>query len=157
MIILNFIEKIYENSNFLNMLIIGIILLFAIFGIILFLGIRDLKKSKEPKEQIDVEPVDITFDKNEINESSEDVTFEMPVLTKNLADFKRNLVQEIESDKINEDVEVVIETESNNENKDVPVKILDINDIEDTAIVPVLEETEKSEVAFEENGETNKI
>ena len=80
---------------------------------------------------------DVLYEKLEV-EKKEDVTFETPVLTKNLEDFKKSFEEEIQKD---QDVEVRTTAHSTLSESTKPVKILDINVIEDTAVItPVTEE-----------------
>ena len=139
MIILGVIDKIYENKSFTTIFLIAIILLVFLFGIVLLLGLKDAKKSKEPKKKEKEEDVkDVTFKKElEVDPISEDVTFELPVLTKNLESFKKNLEEEIKKDG-ELDIKPTTDAKLNKASK--PIKILDINEIEDTAIVPIVDD-----------------
>lgn len=142
MLLLNIIDKIYESNNFKTILIAAIILLVLLFIIVLIIGIRDSKKSKEPKVINEEDVKDITFDMpKEMENIKEDVTFEMPVLTKNLEEFKKNLEEKIEEE---EKIEVR-RTNGLSETKEIkPLKILDANEIEDTAIVNLNEVKEEN-------------
>ena len=146
--ILGVIDKIYENKSFTTIFLIAIILLVLLFGIVLLLGLRDAKKSKEPKKKDKEEDLkDVTFKKEvEVDPISEDVTFELPVLTKNLENFKKNLEEEIKKEN-KTDIKPTVDAELNKESK--PIKILDINEIEDTAIVPIVEESKKKQAKKE--------
>jgi len=99
--IFNFIDKIYESKNFKLILLISIILLVVLFLAVLILGLRDAKRSKNPKRKIDEDLKDITFDmppEDEQMEIKEDVTFEMTALTENLENFKKSLEEEMEKE-----------------------------------------------------------
>ena len=80
---------------------------------------------------------DVSFDETqeEVEKINEDVTFEMPALTKNLEDFKKNIEEEMKEENI-----VLPETNNTNVKKldesTRPFKILDIDEIEDTVVVP---------------------
>ena len=89
----NIIDTIYESKHFPTILIIAIIVLVILFTSVTILGIKDAKKSKEPKKAKKDELLDITFDKpkEEPEPIKEDVTFEIPILTQNLENFKKNL------------------------------------------------------------------
>ena len=154
--LLSVIDKIYENKSFTTIFIIAIILLALLFLVVLLLGLKDAKKAKEPKKKDKEEDVkDVTFKKEiEADPISEDVTFELPVLTKNLESFKKNLEEEIKKE--NEvDIKPTVDAKLNKSNK--PIKILDINEIEDTAIVPIVEEKKnKKTKKKEEKKETKK-
>lgn len=149
--ILNIIDTIYESKYFPTILIISIIVLVFLFIAVILLGLKDAKKSKEPKKEIFQDIKDITFDTPSEKEAiKEDVTFEIPVLTKNLENFKKSLEEEIErEEKIN-----VVKKESKAKEEEKPTKILDKNEIDNTAVIPVinidtLEEPEKEEVVEE--------
>ena len=137
--LLSIIDKLYENDNFVTILIIAIVVLVILFIIVLILGLKDAAKSKKPKKVKEEEVKDITFEEG-VKEpiEKEDVTFETPVLTKNLEDFKKSFEEEIQKD---QDVEVRTTAHSTLSESTKPVKILDINVIEDTAVItPVTEE-----------------
>ena len=139
--LLSFMDKLYENEHFATILIIAIVILVILFVIVLILGLKDATASKNPKKQKEEDVKDITFDKEENKQNKEDVTFETPVLTKNLEDFKKSFEEEIKKDS---DVEVRTTTHSSLSEATKPVKILDINVIEDTAVMtPIIEEDEK--------------
>lgn len=158
MFLLNIIDKIYENSHFQTTLIAAIIFLVLLFIIVLIIGIKDSKKSKEPKIIAEEDVKDITFDMpKEMENIKEDVTFEMPVLTKNLEDFKKNLEEEIQK----EDQIEVRKTSGSTELKETrPIKILDAHEIEDTAIVhlnELKEETENKSSSSKEEANKDKL
>lgn len=144
--ILNIINDIYEHEMFPKILTGSIIVLIILFLLILLIGMKDAKKAKTPIKVEEEDIKDITFDiVNEKDPIKEDVTFEIPVLTKNLEDFKKNLEEEIQKES---EIEIIktVETEEKDEKA---VKILDINEIEDTHILPVLAR-QKIEVLEEE-------
>lgn len=150
--LLNIFEKLYNHPNFNTILLWLIIISIIIFALILFLGLRD--KNKEEREALkkEEEPEDITFTEiDEKDKIKEDVTFEMPTLTKNLVDFKRNIEEEIENE---ENFEVIPEVDEKEEDTK-SIKVLDINEIEDTAILNQL--FEEDIVAFEEDEKETKI
>ena len=94
--ILNIIDKIYESSYFSKFLVIAIVGLLILFFIVLLLGIKDKNKTKKVKIEKQEEVNDITFEQaNEPDNIKEDVTFEIPSLTQNLENFKKNLEKEI--------------------------------------------------------------
>lgn len=131
--ILNIIDKIYENRNFTKYLVIAFIILILLLIIVYIIGKIEYKIKNAPKKEIEEDIKDITFDlPSEQNNIKDDVTFEMPVLTRNLEEFKKSLEEEIEKEeKINvrktSGVKVKEETKS--------IKILDKEVIDDTAIV----------------------
>ena len=133
--VLNIINDIYEHELFPKFLTGAIIVLIVLFALILIIGLRDAKKAKEPPKVEEEDIKDITFDViNEKDPVKEDVTFEIPVLTKNLEDFKKNLEEEIQK----ESEIAVIKTTNAEKKEEKATKILDIKEIEDTAILPVL-------------------
>lgn len=150
--LLNIFEKLYNHPSFNTILLWLIIISIIIFALILFLGLRD--KNKEEREALkEEEPEDITFTEiDEKDKIKEDVTFEMPTLTKNLVDFKKNIEEEIEN---SDNVDIVPENNEKVEEDTKSIKVLDINEIEDTAILNQL--FEEDIVAFEEESKESKL
>ena len=137
--VLNIISQLYDSENFVKFLIIAIIVLATIFAIIFLFGLRDLRKSNEPENNNDDDLKDFSFDiPADAEQIKEDVTFEMPSLTKNLEDFKKSIEEEIQK----ENNQVAIK-EKNKEEKNKAVRILDIDEIEDTSILPKIKEEKK--------------
>lgn len=131
--ILNIIDKMYENSNFKKYLIIAFIILILLLIIVYIIGRIEYKKKNAPKKETEEELKDITFDlPPESANIKEDVTFEMPVLTRNLEDFKKSLEEEIEKE---EEIMVRKTSGAKVEKETKAIKILDKDVIEDTAIV----------------------
>lgn len=97
--IMNFVDKIYSNSHFTTILIGAIAFLVVLFIIVLYLGIKDAKKAKNPQKEEEKQK-DITFEDitPEQKEIAEDVTFEMGTITKNLEDFKKGLEEELQNE-----------------------------------------------------------
>ena len=88
--ILNIIDTIYESQWFPTALIISVIILVVLFIIVILLGVKDARKGKEPKRERLQDLKDVTFDTPSEKEAiSEDVTFEIPVITTNLENFKK--------------------------------------------------------------------
>ena len=153
--ILNFFNKIYSNANFPTYLIATFAILVVLFLIILILGLKDSKKIlTRVKDPEDYEVISFDLPK-EADQIKEDVTFEMPLLTKNLAEFKRSIELEISNNMHSPEVEPEYKENTNLIKK--PTKVLDIDEIEDTTILPTypkesnqafttLEETEKLEI-----------
>ena len=150
--LLNIFEKLYNHPNFNTILLWLIIISIIVFALILFLGLRD--KNKEEREALkEEEPEDITFTEiDEKDKIKEDVTFEMPTLTKNLVDFKKNIEEEIEN---SDNVDIAPENNEKVEEDTKSIKVLDINEIEDTAILNQL--FEEDIVAFEEESKESKL
>ena len=176
--ILNIIKRIYESNYFPTLLTYSIIFLVLLFIIVLFLGLKDAKKSKEPKKIVEEETKDITFEQiTELDNIKEDVTFEMPVLTKNLENFKKSLEEVKVGKSLIEALEEEIQKEEQFEIRktsgiikhkkefEKTPKVLDKTKIEDTAINPVIKEesliekkelkkaSEKKDISKEESKE----
>ena len=131
--ILNIIDKIYENSNFKKYLIIAFIILVLLLIVVYIIGKIEYKKKNAPKKDPEEDLKDITFDLPPESASiKEDVTFEMPVLTRNLEDFKKSLEEEIEKE---EEIAVRKTSGAKVEKETKSIKILDKDVIDDTAIV----------------------
>ena len=133
--VLNIIDTIYESKWFPTILIISIIILVVLFIAVILLGIKDSKKGKEPKKEKLQDLKDVTFEAPTEKEAiSEDVTFEIPVLTKNLENFKKSLEEEIERE---EKVHVIKETSKEESKK--KTKVLDKDEIDNTAVIPIID------------------
>lgn len=140
--VLNFISDIYEHELFPKVLTISIVVLMALFVFVLFLGIIDSKRIKRKNKIKEEDVKDITFeDVKELENIKEDVTFEMPILTKNLEDFKNNLEEEIRKE--NETAIELPATVKKEEQK--AVKILDIEEISNTSIIPIVNEQKEKQ------------
>ena len=158
---LNIIDQIYSNSHFTTLLIGAICFLVVLFIIVLYMGIRDAKKSKEPVI-VDKEEKDITFDDvpKDNKELEEDVTFEMPTITKNLEDFKKGLEEALQTTpeapvKVNDEIDDLDNTVLMEAVKDIPqegesnveddfLSLLKTDDRE-PRIVPVIDEEKPEE------------
>lgn len=144
--LLNIIDTIYESKYFPTILIISIIVLVVLFVSVTILGMKDAKRGKEPKKKKREELKDITFEEpKEQPEIKEDVTFEIPVLTKNLENFKKTLEEEIEKE---EKINVIKKSSNKEENK--PSKILDKKTIDSTDVIPIIKPKAEKEVKKEE-------
>lgn len=140
--VLNFISDIYEHELFPKVLTISIVVLMVLFVFVLFLGIIDSKRIKRKNKIKEEDVKDITFeDVKELENIKEDVTFEMPILTKNLEDFKNNLEEEIRKE--NETAIELPATAKKEEQK--AVKILDIEEISNTSIIPIVNEPKEKQ------------
>ena len=133
--ILNIIDTIYESKYFPTILLVSIIVLVVLFVAVIILGKRDAKKALNPKKENVQELKDITFETITEKEAiKEDVTFEIPVLTQNLENFKKSLEEEIErEEKIN-----VIKKSSDKKEEVKQAKILDKEKIDNTDILPII-------------------
>lgn len=132
---LNIIDNIYENSHFTTALIASVVILVVLFIIVLIIGIKDSKKSKNPSILLEEDIKDISFDiPADAEKVKEDVTFEMPVLTTNLENFKKNLEEEIKTEEMAE----IRKLNKDNKQKDKKmVKVLDMDELKDTAIIEI--------------------
>lgn len=138
---LNIIDKIYSSSYFTTFLVGAIVLLIILFVIVLIMGIKDSKKINQIVEE-EEEPTDITLkplEELEKDEIKEDVTFEIPSITANLENFKKNLELELQK---NNKVETL-----NNSNKQF--KVTEVNELEDTVLLNPVEITSVEEVVEE--------
>ncbi len=148
--ILNIIDTIYESKYFPTILLISILVLVFLFVVVIILGIKDSKRTNEPKKERLQDLKDITFDTpNEKETIKEDVVFEIPVLTKNLENFKKSLEEEIERE---EQVHVV-KKEAKLKEETKPTKILDKDEIDNTAVIPVIKIDTIAEPTKEEKEE----
>ena len=129
--LLNIIDKIYSSEYFTTALIVAIIILMVLFTLVFVMGMIDNKKEeiKKQKEK-EAEQQDITFSEiKEEDKLKEDITFEYPSITKNLEAFKMSLEQEL-----NQEKDSLLPLEKSQK----PYKVLDVNEIEDTTIIPSL-------------------
>ena len=149
--IMNFVDKIYSNSHFTTILIGAIAFLVVLFIIVLYLGIKDAKKAKNPQKEEEKQK-DITFEDitPEQKEIAEDVTFEMGTITKNLEDFKKGLEEELQ----NETTEIKVVDEPKQEEpikNDAPSEELSEEEVEDNFLDLIdLKKEEKEETPEEE-------
>ncbi len=129
--VLNIIDKMYSSEYFTTILIIAIIVLLVLFALVFIMGMIDNKKEELKKQKELSEEQDITF--NEIKEEDkvkqEDITFEYPSITKNLEAFKTSLEKEL-----NKESDNLLPLEKSQK----PYKVLGVNEIEDTTIIPAL-------------------
>lgn len=148
--LLNIIDTIYESKYFPTILIISIIVLVVLFVSVIILGMKDAKKAKEPHKPKKEEVTDITFESpKEKEQIKEDVTFEIPVLTQNLENFKKSLEEEMQRE---DEINVIKKAAtSNDENKNK--KILDKQTIDSTDVIPILETKKEEPAKIEEKVE----
>lgn len=138
---LNIIDKIYSSSYFTTFLVGAIVLLIILFVIVLIMGIKDSKKINQIVEE-EEEPTDITLkplEELEKDEIKEDVTFEIPSITANLENFKKNLELELQK---NNKVDTL-------NNSDKQFKVTEVNELEDTVLLNPVEITSVEEVVEE--------
>lgn len=132
--ILDFITKLYQNKNFIKYFLIalGIIVLLMIIVIVAY--IKDKKKKYETLEELEEDVKDISFElPKEFNQIREDITFEMPVLTKNLDDFRKSIEEEIKGENPENQPKIYVKRKKKNSNN--RELILDRQAIEDTMIL----------------------
>lgn len=153
--LLNIITTMFEYKYFPTIITITISFLVVTFIIVLFTGLKDAKKKEIKKVEI-FEEKDITFEepKEELI-IQEEVTLEMPSLTKNLEDFKKTIEEEIKQENIVPNIEVEQNTNKSLIDSTKPFRILNVNEIEDTIITEVISEkdTNQNEIKTEKNFE----
>ena len=151
--LLNIMTTIFEYKYFETIMIVVSIFLVALFLIVLFLGLKDAKKKEKKKEVLPIIEEEITFtDSKEELIINEEVTLEMPTITKNLEDFKKTLEEEIKNEYVSSNVEVEKTEDKSLCESTKPFKILNINEIEDTVIIETVAQKtpEKKEEIVEE-------
>ena len=157
--LLNIITTMFEYKYFPAIISITIGFLVIAFLVVLFAGLKDAKKKETKKIEI-FEEKDITFEepKEELI-IQEEVTLEMPSLTKNLEDFKKAIEEEIKLENITPNIEVEQNTNKSLIDSTKPFRILNVNEIEDTIITEVIStnDTNQSKVEIEENYETEEV
>ena len=134
--VLNIIDKVYESKYFTTIIAVATILLTILFVIVLIMGMVDKRRKLHPRKPKKEEFEKITFEQlnEEDNTIKEEVTFEIPVLTENLENFKKSLEEEMSKD------ETIDFQEQANDNEapqkiEKSVKIFDINEIEKNELV----------------------
>ena len=154
--IMNIIDKIYSNGHFTTILIGAIAFLVVLFIIVLYLGIKDAKKAKEPAPK-EKEEKDITFEEipQEQKEIAEDVTFEMGTITKNLEDFKKGLEEELQNAPT-EDIEPIKEEVPVEEPKEKEEPVQSEEEVEDSFLDLIDRKKKEEEPATVEAPEEKK-
>jgi hypothetical protein len=147
--ITDIITTIFEYKHFDTIIISISIFLVLLFIIVLIVGLLDSSKKKEkPVELFEKEEITFEAPKEELI-INEEITLEMPSITKNLEDFKKSIEEEIKQENITSNIEVEQSNEKPLLDNSKPIKILNINEIENTQIVETIKE-EKVETAIEE-------
>ena len=147
--IIDIITTIFEYKHFDTIIISISIFLVLLFIIVLIVGLLDSRKKKEkPVELFEKEEITFEAPKEELI-INEEITLEMPSITKNLEDFKKSIEEEIKQENITSNIEVEQSNEKPLLDNSKPIKILNINEIENTQIVETIKE-EKVETAIEE-------
>ena len=134
---IDIVTTIFEYENFSTILIASTLGIFLLFILVLLAGLRDTKKKKEkPVEVIKEELKDVTMEKlKEELIISEEVTLEMPSITKNLEEFKKAIEEEIKHEDENTTMQVQLSPDKSLLESAKAIKILNINDIENTIIL----------------------
>lgn len=156
--LLNIMTTIFEYKHF-NTIIISVSLsLVALFIIVLIIGLKDSRKKVKKPIEIIKEFEEITFkeDQEELI-INEEITLEMPSITKNLEDFKKSIEEEIKQEQLDSNVQVEQSEDKSLMEDTKPVKILNINEIEDTVIINTIETKEEKEDPIETITEEEKI
>lgn len=147
--IIDIITTIFEYKHFDTIIISISIFLVLLFIIVLIVGLLDSRKKKEkPVELFEKEEITFEAPKEELI-INEEITLEMPSITKNLEDFKKSIEEEIKQENITSNIEVEQSNEKPLLDNSKPIKILNINEIENTQIVETIKE-ENVETAIEE-------
>lgn len=134
---IDIVTTIFEYENFSTILIASTLGIFLLFILVLLAGLRDSKKKKEkPVEVIKEELKDVTMEKlKEELIISEEVTLEMPSITKNLEEFKKAIEEEIKHEDEHTTMQVQLSPDKSLLESAKAIKILNINDIENTIIL----------------------
>lgn len=150
MSLLNIMTTIFEYKHFNTIIIAVSLSLIALFIIVLILGIKDSHKKVRKPIQIKKEFEEITF-KEEQEELiiNEEITLEMPSITKNLEDFKKSIEEEIKQEQLDSNIQVEQSEDKSLMEDTKPVKILNINEIEDTVIINTIDRKEEQEEPVE--------
>lgn len=142
--ITDIITTIFEYKHFDTIIISVSIFLVLLFIIVLILGLLDAHKKKEkPVELFEKEEITFEAPKEELI-INEEITLEMPSITKNLEDFKKSIEEEIKQENITSNIELEQSNEKPLLDNSKPIKILNINEIENTQIVETIKEEQES-------------
>ena len=141
--LLNIITTMFEYKYFPAIISITIGFLVITFLVVLFTGLKDAKKKEIKKVEI-FEEKDITFeDPKEELIIQEEVTLEMPSLTKNLEDFKKAIEEEIKQENIETNVE--IEEGKQIQENTKPIKTINVNEVEDSIIMETISKKDSNQ------------
>lgn len=143
---IDIMTTIFEYENFATILTATTLGIFLLFIIVLVAGLRDTKKKNEkPVELVKEELEEVTME--ELKEDliiKEEVTLEMPSITKNLEEFKKAIEEEIKHEDEEVKMEIQLSQDKNSLENSKSMKILNINEIENTVITgPKKKEEEK--------------
>lgn len=143
---IDIMTTIFEYENFATILTASTLGILLLFIIVLVAGLRDTKKKNEkPVELVKEELEEVTME--ELKEDliiKEEVTLEMPSITKNLEEFKKAIEEEIKHEDEETHMEVQLSQDKKNHDSSKSIKTLNINEIENTVITePKKKEEEK--------------
>lgn len=144
--LIDIITKIFEYKYFGTIILSVSILLVVLFILVLILGLIDAHKKKEkPVELFEFEEITFEQPKEDLI-IQEEITLEMPEITKNLEEFKKTIEEEIKQGNIVSNIEVEQSNEKPLLENSKPIKILNINEIENTQIVETIKQEENNTV-----------
>ena len=129
------ISSLYNNKTLMNTFLIVVGILLVLFFIILTIALIEKKKRLNPKK-LEEEIKDISFElPKEEDMVKEEVTFEMPYLTKNLEDFKKNIEEELKKENIEAKVIETNVKPKTKENGTKSYKIEGAKELDDDALI----------------------
>ena len=129
------ISSLYNNKTLMNTFLIVVGILLVLFFIILTIALIEKKKRLNPKK-LEEEIKDISFElPKEEDMVKEEVTFEMPYLTKNLEDFKKNIEEELKKENIEAKVIETNVKPKSKENGTKSYKIEGAKELDDDALI----------------------
>ena len=150
---IDIMTTIFEYENFATILTATTLGIFLLFILVLVAGLRDTKKKNEkPIELVKEELEEVTME--ELKEEliiKEEVTLEMPSITKNLEEFKKAIEEEIKYE--DEDTKMDVQINKNSLENTKSMKILNINEIENTVITEPKKKEETKPVELIETEE----
>lgn len=130
MIIMNIINNLFSNDNFVAILTFTFIGLTILFLVILFFAYKD--KNKKDKPHINILKDDDKKKNNINNKVKEDVTFEMPIISENLRQYKESIEKNLQDNIRFSEAKPLIQNIKLKTPKQT--KVLDIDKIEETYI-----------------------
>jgi hypothetical protein len=150
---IDIMTTIFEYENFATILTATTLGIFLLFILVLVAGLRDTKKKNEkPIELVKEELEEVTME--ELKEEliiKEEVTLEMPSITKNLEEFKKAIEEEIKYE--DEDTKMDVQINKNSLENTKSMNILNINEIENTVITEPKKKEETKQVELIETEE----
>ena len=135
---MNMFDSIYDNKIIMKTFAIIVAFLLVLFFIVLLIALIEKKKRLHPKK-IEEELKDISFElPKEEDMVKEDVTFEMPYLTKNLEDYKKNIEEELQKESINTKIIRTSVKSKNKEENAKSYKIIGAKEIDDESLKEIV-------------------